>query len=58
MDYIYRLGGITKAQDNLTVQFRNAEGTIEFTPAALKVADRVSLEETIFGRGLLPASSR
>jgi 5-methyltetrahydropteroyltriglutamate--homocysteine methyltransferase len=49
MDYIYRLGGITKAQDNLTVQFRNAEGTIEFTPAALKVVERVSLEETIFG---------
>ena len=33
MDFIYQLGGITKAQDDLKVQFRNAEGTLEFTPA-------------------------
>ena len=43
MDFIYELGGIEKAQDNMSVQFRNAEGTIEFTPAALRVEERVSL---------------
>jgi 5-methyltetrahydropteroyltriglutamate--homocysteine methyltransferase len=42
-------GGITTVQDdNLKVQFRNAEGTIEFSPAALHVTDRVALREPIF----------
>jgi 5-methyltetrahydropteroyltriglutamate--homocysteine methyltransferase len=49
MDFIYQLGGISKVQDNLTVQFRNEEGTIEFTPAALHVDGRIALEHTIFG---------
>src|SRR5919198_1447815 len=48
MDFIYQLGGITTAQDHITVQFRNAEGTIEFSPAALHVEDRVALKEPIF----------
>src|SRR4051812_35741841 len=49
MDFIYSLGGISHAQDNITVQFRNAEGTIEFTPAALHVDEKISLDHTIFG---------
>jgi 5-methyltetrahydropteroyltriglutamate--homocysteine methyltransferase len=49
MDFIYSLGGISHAQDNITVQFRNPEGTIEFTPAALHVDEKISLEHTIFG---------
>jgi 5-methyltetrahydropteroyltriglutamate--homocysteine methyltransferase len=49
MDFIYSLGGISRAKDNLTVQFRNPEGTIEFTPAALHVGEKIRLEETIFG---------
>ena len=48
MDFIYRLGGVTRAQDSLKVQFRNAEGTLEFTPAALRVDAPVALEEPIF----------
>jgi methionine synthase II (cobalamin-independent) len=48
MDFIYQLGGITTAKDHLKVQFRNAEGTIEFSPAALHVDDRVALCEPIF----------
>jgi 5-methyltetrahydropteroyltriglutamate--homocysteine methyltransferase len=48
MDFIYQLGGVTRAHDNLTVQFRNAEGTLEFTPAALHVDAPVALEEPIF----------
>jgi 5-methyltetrahydropteroyltriglutamate--homocysteine methyltransferase len=48
MDFIYQLGGINHAEDHITVQFRNAEGTIEFTPAALHVDDRVALREPIF----------
>jgi 5-methyltetrahydropteroyltriglutamate--homocysteine methyltransferase len=49
MDFIYSLGGISHAQDNITVQFRNPEGTIEFTPAALHVDEKISLDHTIFG---------
>ena len=48
MDFIYELGGIERAQENMSVQFRNAGGTIEFTPAALRVEERVGLRETIF----------
>jgi 5-methyltetrahydropteroyltriglutamate--homocysteine methyltransferase len=48
MDFIYQLGGITTAQDHIKVQFRNAEGTIEFSPAALHVEERVALREPIF----------
>jgi 5-methyltetrahydropteroyltriglutamate--homocysteine methyltransferase len=50
MDFIYQLGGITTAQDHIKVQFRNAEGTIEFSPAALHVEERVALREPIFAR--------
>src|SRR5579862_3407737 len=48
MDFIYRLGGISKASDNLTVRFHSADGDIEFTPAALRVDDRIHLERPIF----------
>ena len=49
MDFIYRLDGISKAHDNLTVHFKNAAGEIDFTPAALRVDGRLGLSETIFG---------
>ena len=50
MDFLYQLGGVTKIQDNnLKVQFHNAQGDIEFTPAALRVTGKVSLEKCIFG---------
>ncbi len=48
MDFIYSLGGISKAPGNLAVRFRNASGTIEFTPAALHVGSRIRLDDTIF----------
>ena len=48
MDFIYQLGGISKAPGNLVVKFRNESGTIEFTPAALHVASKIRLERTIF----------
>jgi 5-methyltetrahydropteroyltriglutamate--homocysteine methyltransferase len=49
MDFIYSLGGISRAKDDLKVQFRNPEGTIEFTPAALHVDEKIRLDHTIFG---------
>ena len=49
MDFIYRLGGIRPADGQITVQFRNAQGSLEFTSAALAVDGPVRLDEPIFG---------
>ena len=48
MDFIYQIGGITKAQDNLKVQFHNEKGDIEFTPAAMRVTGKLKLDKCIF----------
>jgi 5-methyltetrahydropteroyltriglutamate--homocysteine methyltransferase len=48
MDFIYQLGGISKAPGNLAVRFRNPSGTIEFTPAALHIGSKLTLNKTIF----------
>jgi 5-methyltetrahydropteroyltriglutamate--homocysteine methyltransferase len=49
MDFIYRLEGVSTAPGHLTVEFRNEQGTIEFTPAALHIDGRLGIGETIFG---------
>jgi 5-methyltetrahydropteroyltriglutamate--homocysteine methyltransferase len=49
MDFIYQLGGVSRAEENLTVRFQNEAGTLEFTPAALRVDGPVRLEHIIFG---------
>src|ERR1700674_1867527 len=49
MDFLYQLGGATKVQDNLRVQFHNEKGDIEFTPAALRVTGKLELKKCIFG---------
>jgi 5-methyltetrahydropteroyltriglutamate--homocysteine methyltransferase len=49
MDFIYAIEGISKAEDDLKVEFHNQEGTIEFTPAALRIDGRLGIGETIFG---------
>ena len=49
MDFIYQLGGIDPTDEKLAVHFRNAGGDLDFTSAALRVHDRVSLLHTIFG---------
>ncbi|GAA3212873.1 5-methyltetrahydropteroyltriglutamate--homocysteine S-methyltransferase [Nonomuraea helvata] len=49
MDFIYQLGGIGQATDeHITVRFHNERGDIEFTPAALRVHDRIRLNEPVF----------
>jgi methionine synthase II (cobalamin-independent) len=48
MDFIYQLGGISRTDEQLQVAFKNAEGTTSFTSAALKVDDRVTIDDTIF----------
>ncbi len=48
MDFIYQLGGIEHAPGNTKVQFRNERGTVEWTPAAIRVAEKIHLDHTIF----------
>jgi len=51
MDFIYAIDGISKVTDeNIVVHFRNADGTIDFTPAGLHVDGPLSIDEPIFGR--------
>src|ERR1700735_4507405 len=38
MDFIYQLGGIEKVEGDIKVRFRNAEGEIDFQPAAVLAA--------------------
>jgi methionine synthase II (cobalamin-independent) len=49
MDFIYQIGGIEKAPGTLAVKFHNAQGDIEWTPAALHVGSRLRMDKTIFG---------
>jgi 5-methyltetrahydropteroyltriglutamate--homocysteine methyltransferase len=49
MDFIYALGGVSKAPGNLAVKFMNPSGTIEWTPAALHIDGELHLDYTIFG---------
>ncbi|MFD1537391.1 5-methyltetrahydropteroyltriglutamate--homocysteine S-methyltransferase [Nonomuraea guangzhouensis] len=49
MDFIYQLGGIGQATgEHITVRFHNEQGDIEFTPAAMRVHDKIRLAEPIF----------
>jgi methionine synthase II (cobalamin-independent) len=48
MDFIYALGGVSKAPGQLAVKFHNANGDIEWTPASIKVDGKIHIDETIF----------
>ena len=49
MDFIYSLDGVTKAPGDLVVKFHNAQGDIQFTPAAMRIDGRLGVSDTIFG---------
>jgi len=49
MDFLYQIGGVGKTDQRLTIQFKNEAGTLEFTPAAHRVAAKLTLDKTIFG---------
>jgi 5-methyltetrahydropteroyltriglutamate--homocysteine methyltransferase len=49
MDFLYQVGGTAKVHDNVKVQFRNEQGVIEFTPAALQIKGKLKLDKCIFG---------
>src|SRR3954469_18010464 len=49
MDFIYSLEGVNKAPGNISVKFHNAQGDIEWTPAALHIDGKIHIGDTIFG---------
>jgi 5-methyltetrahydropteroyltriglutamate--homocysteine methyltransferase len=49
MDFVYRIEGISRADGEIEVRFRNAEGTLEFTSAALTVDGPLRIPRPIFG---------
>ncbi len=48
MDFIYQLGGISQSDEHIHVEFHNADGTLDFSPAALQVSGKIRLDNTIF----------
>lgn len=48
MDFIYRLGGISRTDEQIRVTMRNAAGEGAFTSAGLAIDGRVRLDEPIF----------
>jgi 5-methyltetrahydropteroyltriglutamate--homocysteine methyltransferase len=49
MDFLYQIGGVAKVAGNMKAQFRNEQGVIEFTPAALAIQGKLKLDKCIFG---------
>ncbi len=49
MDFLYQVGGTAKVADGMKVEFRNDQGAIEFSAAALHIQGKLKLEKTIFG---------
>ena len=48
MDFIYQLGGVSKADSSMHVHFENEQGSIDFAPPATRIDERVRLEKPIF----------
>src|SRR5712672_450012 len=49
MDFLYQIGGVAKTERVLHIEFKNEAGTLEFSPAAHRVAGKLTLDKTIFG---------
>jgi 5-methyltetrahydropteroyltriglutamate--homocysteine methyltransferase len=50
MDFIYQLNGVSKTDEKIEVHFRNADGNLDFTSAALKIDGKVDIDDPIFGQ--------
>jgi 5-methyltetrahydropteroyltriglutamate--homocysteine methyltransferase len=49
MDFLYQIGGVSHSDHRLHIEFKNEAGTVEFSPTAHRVTDKLSLDKTIFG---------
>jgi len=48
MDFLYQIGGVAKSDRTLRIQFRNEAGPVEAALGAFHIADKLSLDKTIF----------
>src|SRR5262245_45609288 len=48
MDFIYRIGGISRTDEQIRVSMRNEQGENSFTSAGVAVREKVRLDEPIF----------
>ncbi|MBC3194446.1 5-methyltetrahydropteroyltriglutamate--homocysteine S-methyltransferase [Pseudonocardia sp. C8] len=49
MDFIYRLGGVSRTSGTVEVKMRGRHGRTSFTSAGMAVDDRIRLDEPVFG---------
>jgi 5-methyltetrahydropteroyltriglutamate--homocysteine methyltransferase len=49
MDFVYQIGGISKVAGQMLSTFHNPDGDITYTPDAIRVDRRVTMDKTIFG---------
>jgi 5-methyltetrahydropteroyltriglutamate--homocysteine methyltransferase len=49
MDFVYQIGGISKVAGTMLSTFHNPDGDITYTPDAIRVDRRVTMDKTIFG---------
>lgn len=50
MDFLYAIGGVEKVKENLAVHFHNEKGDLDYTPSGIRVAEKLHLDDTIFGK--------
>ena len=48
MDFLYRIGGVTKTDQLLRIQFRNEAGPVEAALGAFRIGGKLTLDRTIF----------
>ncbi len=58
MDFIYRLGGISRTDEQIRVRMRNEAGENSFTSAGVAVREKVRLTEPIFAEDFRYLQSR
>jgi 5-methyltetrahydropteroyltriglutamate--homocysteine methyltransferase len=49
MDFLYQIGGVTRANRLMHIEFQNAGGTIAFDTAQHQVTSKLALDRVIFG---------
>jgi 5-methyltetrahydropteroyltriglutamate--homocysteine methyltransferase len=49
MDFIYQIGGIGQVPGTLVSHFQNDSKAVDFTPPAIRVNRKISMDKTIFG---------
>jgi 5-methyltetrahydropteroyltriglutamate--homocysteine methyltransferase len=48
LDFFYRLGGVSRAENENRITFHSADGDVDFATPGVQVTERVKLRETVF----------